>query len=183
MPDEEAFSTDTAEYDAIEAAVMETERGRWFLKEFARRNRNADSLLILEALDHLNRLMKERARSRNGERRDEPLVRPGIGGAGLVLRDAAIGLREAIGSIQDRRDALQARTREERASNGSTPRASGAETLGPIDDILQTLRALEARITAMMAAGEPSGDVRAAEIARLKDEMMRDAMPSVPYLM
>ncbi len=61
MPDEAPFPGDSDDYDAIEAAVMETERGRWFLKEYARRNRNADSLLILEALDHLNRLMKDRA--------------------------------------------------------------------------------------------------------------------------
>ena len=30
-----------ADYEAIAAAVMETVRGRWFLGEYARRNRNA----------------------------------------------------------------------------------------------------------------------------------------------
>jgi hypothetical protein len=182
MPDEEPFSSDSADYDAIEAAVVETERGRWFLKEYARRNRNADSLLILEALDHLNRLMKERSRSRAGARED------GLGspGAGVVLRDAAAVLHDAIGRIRDRRNALRVLAHREQAPNGSDGpalRTAGAEALGTIDDILQTLRGLEARITAMMAVGEPSGDLRAAEIARLKDEMMRDAMPSVPYLM
>ena len=42
-----------AEYEAIEAAVMETARGRWFLKEYARRNRNADTQAVLEALYRL----------------------------------------------------------------------------------------------------------------------------------
>ena len=31
-----------ADYDLIEAAVMETGRGRWFLAEHARRNRHAE---------------------------------------------------------------------------------------------------------------------------------------------
>jgi hypothetical protein len=179
MPDEEPFSSDSADYDAIEAAVVETERGRWFLKEYARRNRNADSLLILEALDHLNRLMKDRARSRAGTGRDDVPTPPGPGGAGLVLRDAAAALRDAIGRIRDRREALQVEARGDHSSNGT----GGPEPLRTIDGILETLRGLEARMTALLAAGEPSGDIRAAEIARLKDEMMRDAMPSVPYLM
>src|SRR5215207_6112544 len=42
-----------AEYDAIEAAVMETARGRWFLGEYARRNRTADTQGLLEAIGRL----------------------------------------------------------------------------------------------------------------------------------
>src|SRR5689334_24152861 len=46
-----------AEYDAIEAAVMETARGRWFLGEFARRNRTADTNLLLEAIGRLEQVV------------------------------------------------------------------------------------------------------------------------------
>jgi hypothetical protein len=42
-----------ADYEAIELAVMETERGRWFLREYARRNRNADTDVLLEAIRRL----------------------------------------------------------------------------------------------------------------------------------
>jgi chemotaxis protein CheZ len=42
-----------ADYDAIEAAVMETARGRWFLAEYARRNRHADTTMLLKALDRI----------------------------------------------------------------------------------------------------------------------------------
>jgi chemotaxis regulatin CheY-phosphate phosphatase CheZ len=42
-----------ADYEAIEAAVMETNRGRWFLAEFARRNRHADTKMLLTAIDRL----------------------------------------------------------------------------------------------------------------------------------
>lgn len=39
-----------ADYDAISAAFMETSRGRWFLGEYARRNRNADTRMVLDAV-------------------------------------------------------------------------------------------------------------------------------------
>lgn len=54
MPDEETNVTfGDLDFDTIEAAVMETVRGRWFLKEYARRNRNADTQAVLEAVDRL----------------------------------------------------------------------------------------------------------------------------------
>ena len=39
-----------AEYNAIRDAFMETARGRWFLDEYAKRNRNADTSLVLDAV-------------------------------------------------------------------------------------------------------------------------------------
>lgn len=51
-----------ADYDAIESAVMETARGRWFLSEYARRNRHADTQILLTALDRIEAVMRgERA--------------------------------------------------------------------------------------------------------------------------
>lgn len=43
----------TADYESIEAAVMETARGRWFLGEYARRLRAAETQAILAALDRI----------------------------------------------------------------------------------------------------------------------------------
>lgn len=45
------------DYDAIETAVMETSRGRWFLSEFARRNRSADTDMLLGAIQKLEKSM------------------------------------------------------------------------------------------------------------------------------
>ncbi|MCZ8183094.1 MAG: hypothetical protein O9322_09005 [Beijerinckiaceae bacterium] len=42
-------------YEQIEAAVMETARGRWFLQEYARRNRQADTAMVLGAIERLQR--------------------------------------------------------------------------------------------------------------------------------
>jgi hypothetical protein len=42
-----------ADFEAIHAAVMATERGRWFLHEYARRNRQTDTAAVLAAIDRL----------------------------------------------------------------------------------------------------------------------------------
>lgn len=56
------------DYDAIAAAVMETERGRWFLDEYARRNRNSDTSSVLGAIDKLEeRIDSKLAQSANVE--------------------------------------------------------------------------------------------------------------------
>jgi hypothetical protein len=41
------------QYEALESAVMESARGRWFLQEYARRNRAADTMMLLDALKKL----------------------------------------------------------------------------------------------------------------------------------
>ena len=38
------------DYAAISEAFMETARGRWFLTEYAKRNRNADTRMVLDAV-------------------------------------------------------------------------------------------------------------------------------------
>ncbi len=42
-----------SDYEAIELAVMETARGRWFLREYAARNRQADTTMLLQAINRL----------------------------------------------------------------------------------------------------------------------------------
>lgn len=48
-----------ADYDAILAAVMETMRGRWFLAEYAQRNRTADTSLVLAAIARVEEKLQE----------------------------------------------------------------------------------------------------------------------------
>lgn len=43
------------DYEAIAEAVMETARGRWFLAEYAKRNRHSDTELVLGAIGRLER--------------------------------------------------------------------------------------------------------------------------------
>ncbi len=44
---------DGLDYEEIEQAVMETSRGRWFLTEFARRHKAADTAVLLDAIKRL----------------------------------------------------------------------------------------------------------------------------------
>ncbi len=46
----EASTLSEADYTAIHDVFMETARGRWFLAEFAKRNRNADTSMVLDAV-------------------------------------------------------------------------------------------------------------------------------------
>jgi hypothetical protein len=43
------------DYETIAAAVMETSRGRWFMAEYARRNRQADTTQLLAAIGRIER--------------------------------------------------------------------------------------------------------------------------------
>lgn len=57
-----------ADYEAIAAAVMETARGRWFLAEYARRNRNADTAKVLEAIAKLEQAIEHKAHTAEADR-------------------------------------------------------------------------------------------------------------------
>src|SRR5215470_19222336 len=46
------------DYDAICATVRQSARGRWFLDEYARRNRNADTRLVLAAIGRLETVVQ-----------------------------------------------------------------------------------------------------------------------------
>ena len=49
-----------SDYDSIHAAVMETVRGRWFLAEYARRNRHAETDALLKAIGRIESFVQER---------------------------------------------------------------------------------------------------------------------------
>jgi hypothetical protein len=46
-----------ADFDAIREAFMETSRGRWFLTEYAKRNRNADTAMVLDAVARIEQTL------------------------------------------------------------------------------------------------------------------------------
>ncbi|MGH6717630.1 MAG: hypothetical protein ACREDC_15700, partial [Bradyrhizobium sp.] len=51
-----------ADYDAIREAFMETSRGRWFLTEYAKRNRNADTRMVLDAVARIEETLAAQRR-------------------------------------------------------------------------------------------------------------------------
>jgi hypothetical protein len=47
-----------ADYDALCPAIMGTARGRWFLQEYARRNRHADTERLVEAIARIEAVVR-----------------------------------------------------------------------------------------------------------------------------
>jgi hypothetical protein len=56
-----------SEYDNILSAVMETARGRWFLHEYVRRNRNTDTGSLLAAINRIEALLKSKSDEQYGQ--------------------------------------------------------------------------------------------------------------------
>jgi hypothetical protein len=61
------------DYEAIREAFMETARGRWFLGEYAKRNRHADTRLVLNAVARIERMLEAAQQPPPGTRLPEIL--------------------------------------------------------------------------------------------------------------
>ena len=72
------------DYAAISEAFMETSRGRWFLGEYAKRNRNADTSMVLDAVARIEQNL--------AAQKEESLA---------VQREAADAQREAAAAVAD----------------------------------------------------------------------------------
>ena len=72
------------DYDAISEAFMETSRGRWFLGEYAKRNRNADTRMVLDAVAKIEQTLA-------AQKQPEPEPAPDTG-----LSDAIAAIKAAL---------------------------------------------------------------------------------------
>src|SRR6516164_5907096 len=84
-----------ADYDAIRDAFMETSRGRWFLGEYAKRNRNADTRMVLDAVARIeDALSTQRQPPPADDKLPEALaaIRNAVDQAALSASNALAGL-------------------------------------------------------------------------------------------
>lgn len=128
-----------ADYDAIREAFMETARGRWFLSEYTKRNRNADTNMVLEAVTRMEANL--------AAQKQAPAVISLIEALGAIraaVRQAKVTAAEAMPRADDDESLVAAR-------NGArivreiawTLRECGADTR--ICDLLDTqVKAIEA---------------------------------------
>jgi hypothetical protein len=72
------------DYAAISEAFMETSRGRWFLGEYAKRNRNADTRMVLDAVARI----------------EESIASQKQAASDTKLTDALAAIRQAVGKTQ-----------------------------------------------------------------------------------
>jgi hypothetical protein len=88
------------DYAAISEAFMETSRGRWFLTEYAKRNRNADTRMVLDAVARIEASL--------AEQREESLAAQKQATADV----AETNLAEALAAIRGAVEAAQASATE-----------------------------------------------------------------------
>jgi hypothetical protein len=62
------------DYEAINHAFMETSRGRWFLGEYAKRNRNADTRMVLDAVARIEQSVAAQKQAASDDRLAEALA-------------------------------------------------------------------------------------------------------------
>jgi hypothetical protein len=83
-----------ADYDAIRDAFMETSRGRWFLGEYAKRNRNSDTRMVLDAVARIEETI---AASRKPVR--DPLLDEALASLRSVLAEARDAATAAVSDL------------------------------------------------------------------------------------
>jgi hypothetical protein len=163
MADEEAHVAFSPEdFELIEAAVMETARGRWFLREYARRNRNADTKVVLDAVSRL---------------KEAVLDGRAMGRMKADLQHMAAAIRQTKGEIRsfphvDRTDPLNA------LSDADLQAAAEQR----IRRMVQTLHYLEGRIGAMISLCEAEAG-REQSLSEPSREDESSAHPHPAFLM
>lgn len=80
------------DYDAIREAFMETARGRWFLGEYAKRNRNADTAMVLDAVAKIEETLAAQR---------QPVVEDRLPEALVAIRCAIEDAESAVGKAFD----------------------------------------------------------------------------------
>ncbi|WP_322518137.1 hypothetical protein SR870_11755 [Rhodopseudomonas palustris] len=84
-----------ADYDAIREAFMETSRGRWFLSEYAKRNRNADTRMVLDAVARIEQNLA--AQKQNGG----PSIAESLVAIRAIVGEARAGVARAIVGLEN----------------------------------------------------------------------------------
>src|SRR5882672_12189044 len=100
------------DYAAISEAFMETARGRWFLTEYAKRNRNADTRMVLDAVARIEQSLaaqkEDSLQRQESHHKEEALAaQQQAAEAAAAATAAKDSLTEALGAIRDAVEAAQ----------------------------------------------------------------------------
>ncbi len=86
------------DYAAISEAFMETSRGRWFLTEYAKRNRNADTSMVLDAVARIEQSLA--AQKEESLQREASAAAQQQAAAGISLTEALTAIRSVVEAAQ-----------------------------------------------------------------------------------
>jgi hypothetical protein len=146
----------TSDYDAIERAIRETSRGRWFLNCYLERNRTAETRLLLDAIARLEAAMRD-----NGHMVDALQPAEALGKVAEALAEA----RGDIARMVSPNDVTPLPV--PRFSFGSIPRSARAATHA----IRDAAEEIEKAAKALRGAGVFQGVAR--QITEKTEEIMR----------
>src|SRR5262249_3083185 len=162
------------DYEAIREAFMETARGRWFLDEYAKRNRNADTRMVLDAVARIEETVAAQKQP------PPPVVIDRLPAALMSIRSAVARAQGAASSALD----------GQRLEENLTPIRKGSRIIkeiswrwreigadGRICDLIDSQVAAIDTACAQLAETDPRVALRAAfEIIRNEIEAFRDTV-------
>ena len=93
-----AASPTDADFEAIREAFLETARGRWFLDEYTRRNRNADTAMVLEAVA---RIESSLAAQKEEQRQQAAVEIPPVEPPSNELPEAMAAVRAIVAAARE----------------------------------------------------------------------------------
>lgn len=93
-----AASPTDADFEAIREAFLETARGRWFLDEYTKRNRNADTAMVLEAVA---RIESSLAAQKEEQRQQAAIETPPVEPPSNELPEAMAAVRAIVAAARE----------------------------------------------------------------------------------
>jgi hypothetical protein len=120
------------EFEAVEQAVRETQRGRWFLDEFSKRARQSETLGLMESLRKIERVMMARNGIADAEAISSHLDRSSVL---LKLLRGELGKQEfpVTRSIDAMLDSVDGHLRAIEQITEGQRRASASDSMGKSD--------------------------------------------------
>ncbi len=118
----------TADYEAIEDALLQSARGRWFLSEYGQRNRTADTKMLLDAITKLETAVM---------RPDKPAEKIHIRNDLIEMAEAISQTRSEIASMrsQDETDCQFISATEELDAIGEATEKATSDILEAAEDV------------------------------------------------
>ncbi len=146
------------EFEAIEEAITQNPRGRWFLNEYARRNRAADTERLVDAIE---RLYMEAVRSRAPAPAPEPVVMPAPQAAQADvnldrIRRALVEMRQQISATRSSMADVKPRETEHFKNDEPDPLAIANSAEMATLDILAAVERLQDISDSLRASGTDS---------------------------
>jgi len=166
-----------ADFEAIEAAVLETARGRWFMAEYAKRNRQSDTMQLLGAIQRIERVVglgvQETSRETNlieaaalisDLRADLERV---SGKADIRSSGLAVQIEKAAGTVLSATEAIQEAAwelREAGAEEGLCDRLDRQSTeistaIGVVDGLVQRIEKIADTIAMLYSSLRAFGEI------------------------